>query len=172
MIKYKLEYMRSFSVCGMETEITRYQNRNIKLCKDLWEKFNHVIYDYGLHQLGDWKKYAFTYRSNGKYYYYCSIPEQLKVPKKLIVRQFPEHIYLVIKHFGSVDTINQTLNEIYKDFIPSHEFIPQTDNFIHFEKYDYRYIKHCSDSIIDIYIPVERESACKIINLYDDTFYN
>jgi len=171
MIKYKLDFMSSFSVCGMETELSRYQNANINICKDLWVRFNKVIYKYGLHQLGNWKKYAFTYRDGNKYLYFCAIPEQLKVPKEFTVKRFPEQVYLACKHIGSVDTINNTVNEIYKNFLPAHNFVTQTDNFIHFEKYDIRYDNKSPNSIIDIYIPVERESACKIINLYDDNNY-
>lgn len=163
--------MSKFSVCGMGTELTKWQSINTGICKDLWVRFNRVLYKYGLHQLGAWEKYAFTYREDGKLYYFCSIPEQTILPKEFEIKRFPEQVYLVCKHIGTIDTIKDTVNEIYVKFLPSHNFLTQTNYFIHFEKYDIRYMKHSPESIIDIYIPVDRTIACHEIDLYDETHY-
>lgn len=171
MLKYKIESVRGFSVCGMGTEITKWTNVNIKICKNIWIEFNRVLYQYDLHQLGDWKKYAFTYKKDGKFYYFCSIPEQLKIPKVFSVKEVPRQTYLVCKHIGHMDTIKDTVNQIYKEFLPQHTFVPKQDLFFHFERYDKRFNKSTTDSIIDIYVPVEEETAYKEMDLYDESKY-
>lgn len=171
MLKYKIETVGEFSVCGMGTEITKWTNKNIKICKDIWIEFNSVLYQYGLHQLGDWKKYAFTYKKDGIFYYFCSIPEQLKVPKVFSIKKIPRQTYLVCKHIGDMDTIKDTVNQIYKEFLPQHTLVPQQDLFYHFERYDKRFNKGATDSIIDIYVPVEEETAYKEMDLHDESKY-
>lgn len=171
MLKYKIDTVRNFSVCGMGTEITKWQNKNVPICKDLWVNFNNVLYDYGLHQLGDWKKYAFTYKQNKKLYYYCSIPEQIKIPNQFSVKEIPKCTYLICKHIGDMENIKDTINQIYKDFLPKHKFALKQDDFFHFERYDKRFHKKSPDSIIDIYVPVKRESAYEEIGLNDESKY-
>lgn len=171
MLKYKIESVREFSVCGMGTEITKWQNKNTEICKKFWIEFNSVLYQYGLHQFGDWKKYAFIYKKDGKLYYFCSIPEQFKIPKVFSVKEIPRQTYLVCKHIGDMRTIKDTVNQIYKEFLPQHKFVPQQDRFFHFERYDKRFNKDAADSIIDIYLPVEKETAYEEMDLYDESKY-
>lgn len=171
MIKYKIETVRNFSVCGMGVEITKYQDSNFPICRKLWVNFNSVLYKYGLHQLEDWKKHAFTYKQNEKLHYLCSIPEQFKIPKQFFVKQISRCAYLVCKHIGDMRTIKDTVNQIYTEFLPKHKFVLKQDDFVHFERYDKRLNKYLSDSIIDIYIPVKNESAYEEMDLDDETKY-
>lgn len=160
-MEYKIREVRSFSVCGLETEITKWQNRNIPICRELWIQFNKYLNEYGLHQLGDWKKYAFTYKKDGKFFYYCSIPEPIKLPKQFIVKEIPRNAYLICQHVGNMETIKNTINIIYKNLLPSSKLEVKNEKFFHYERYDKRFYWDSPSSIIDIYIPIAKESICE-----------
>jgi predicted transcriptional regulator YdeE len=42
-MNYRIEEVGDFSVCGMRTEITKWQNRNIAICRSLWISFNKIL---------------------------------------------------------------------------------------------------------------------------------
>lgn len=87
------------------------------------------------------------------------------------IKKIPRQTYLVCKHTGNIATIKDTVNQIYKEFLPQHKFVLQQDRFFHFERYDKRFNKDEQDSVIDIYVPVEKETAYEEMDLYDESKY-
>lgn len=158
-MKYRIEEVREFTVCGMGVEITNWQNQNNKICRKLWIEFNKILKRNQLHQQGHWRKYAFTYKENDKLYYFCSIPEQYKIPKEFEVKSISRQCYLIYEHEGEMATIKDTIYEIYKEFLPKHNLIIDKVLFFHFERYDKRFYWDSPLSIIDIYVPVTKQSA-------------
>ena len=108
-----------------------------------------------LSQSGNWRKYAFTERRNGKLYYFCSIPGKNIVPDNFIYKEIPSCKYLVVEHIGSMDKIYETYGKLYQEILPHVGYIPLQKNFLHFEKYDYRFHWNRENSIIEIWLPIE-----------------
>lgn len=86
MINFSIKELNAFAVIGQEVELTNYQKKNIKISTQFWRKFNSSLKKAYLSQSGNWVKYAFMERRNGKLYYFCSIPHvnsKIKITKKV-----------------------------------------------------------------------------------------
>jgi len=160
-MEYKIEEHMSFTVCGMGIEITKSQSTNMKMCRSFWIDFNKALKANRLGQGGNWIKYAFTYKENDKIYYFCAIPQGYKVPNGFQIKSIPNQLYLVCKHVGNMDTLKNTVNEIYKNIIPSNKLEPDKTHFSHFEKYDSDFYWNSPESVINIYVPVTEKSVHK-----------
>lgn len=158
-MNYKIEEVRPFTVCGMGVEITGWQNKNIEICRSLWIEFNKILNREHLHQCGNWRKYAFTYKEEGKLYYFCAIQEQYKLPAEFEAKSIPRQFYLIYEHVGNMATIKDTINVIYKEFLPEHKLVPDKTQFFHFERYDRKFYWDSPASVIDIYVPVTKQSV-------------
>ncbi|HAP9603149.1 TPA: transcriptional regulator, partial [Enterococcus faecium] len=69
MINFSIKELNAFAVIGQEVELTNYQKKNIQIST----QFNSSLKKAYLSQSGNWVKYAFMERRNGKLYYFCSI---------------------------------------------------------------------------------------------------
>ena len=116
MMNYSIRELDAFSVIGQEVELTNYQKRNIQISTQFWRKFNSNLKKSYLSQSGNWVKYAFMERRNGKLYYFCSIPKRTIIPDNFLYKEIPSYKYLVMEHIG--------LNEQYEEYA-----IHDTDNF-------------------------------------------
>jgi predicted transcriptional regulator YdeE len=74
------------------------------------------------------------------------------------VKKVSKKKYLVFEHVGKMALIKDTINKIYKEFIPNHKFVPNKSEFFHFERYDKKFYWDSHTSIIDIYVPIIEES--------------
>lgn len=54
-----------------------------------------------------------------------------------------------------MDKIYETYGMIYQEILPQMEYIPLQENFLHFEKYDYRFHWNKKNSIIEIWLPIK-----------------
>lgn len=57
--------------------------------------------------------------------------------------------YLVVEHVGSLNRIYDNYVELYQEVLHNTEYIPLQENFLHFERYDYRF--HWNDEAINQY---------------------
>lgn len=154
-MKYTIRELNAFSVIGQEVELTNYQKKNIQISTQFWKKFNGNLKKSYLSQSGNWIKYAFMERRNGKLYYFCSIPKKTIIPDGFLYKEIPSYKYLVIEHIGAMGKIYETYGNIYQTIIPSTPYIPIKDIILHFEKYDYRFHWNRDNSIIEIWIPIK-----------------
>jgi len=69
-MKYTIRELEAFSVIGQEVELTNYQKRNIQISTQFWRKFNADLKKSYLSQFGNWIKYAFMIKRNGKLFYF------------------------------------------------------------------------------------------------------
>ncbi len=154
-MNYSIQELAAFSIIGQETELTNFQRRNIQISTQFWQKFNASLKKSYLSQSGNWIKYAFTERRDGKLFYYCAIPNRTVVPEKFILKEIKPHRYLVVEHIGSMDKIYDTYGKIYKEIWLNNQYLPMQGDFLHFEKYDYRFHWNRKNSIIEIWIPLQ-----------------
>ena len=94
-------------------------------------------------------------RRNEKLFYFCSIPKRNGVPNNFVYKEIQHYKYLVVEHIGSMDKIYETYGMIYQEILPQMEYIPLQENFLHFEKYDYRFHWNKENSIIEIWLPIK-----------------
>lgn len=153
-MKYLIRELEAFSVIGQKIELTNSKRNNILISTGFWRTFNNNLKKAYLSQGGNWVKYAFMERIDGKLYYYCAIPKKVVVPKGFLYKEIKAQRYLVVEHIGSMDKIYDTYSELYQELLPNTEYIPLQESFLHFEKYDYRFHWNREDSIIEIWLPI------------------
>lgn len=145
---------------GLFTELTNSQTDNFEIIKIHWKKFNAELKKYNLNQNGgNWEKYGITFKTNEKYYYLTTIPQDsLTFPEHFIYKEIPKGEYEVFTHKGKMENIKRTINDIYRNIIPNSNLTIEPNSktgFIHFEKYDYRFRWDKPNSEIDIYLPIK-----------------
>lgn len=154
-MKYTIQEKEAFSVIGQEVELTNFQSKNIQISKRFWQKFNVNLKQAYLSQSGNWIKYAFMEKRDEKLFYYCAIPKKVFVPEEFISKEISSHRYLVVEHIGSMDNIYSTYEEIYKNILPNEKYVAIKEDFLHFEKYDFRFHWNKANSVIEIWIPIQ-----------------
>ena len=154
-MNYRIEELGSFSIIGQEIELTNFRAQNIQISTVFWKRFNINLKKSYLSQSGNWIKYAFMEKHDGKLFYYCAIPQKVVVPEGFISKRINTYRYMVVEHIGSMDKIYETYEKIYKEILPNSGYMPLHNEFLHFEKYDYRFHRNSSESIIEIWIPIQ-----------------
>ena len=51
--------------------------------------------------------------------------------------------------------IYETYGKVYQEILPNTNDIPLQENFLHFERYDYRFQWNRENSIIEIWLPIK-----------------
>lgn len=146
--------LEAFSVIGQKVELTDFQRQNIQISTQFWQVFNMRLKKNYLSQCENWIKYVFIERVNGKLFYFCAIPKRIVIPNGFLVKNIKPQKYLVVEHVGFMDNIYNTYTELYQEILPSTGYIPLQENFLHFEKYNYRFHWNRKDSIIEIWLPI------------------
>lgn len=154
-MKYTIREIEAFTVIGQEVELTNYQKRNIQIITQFWRKFNSNLKKSYLSQAGNWIKYAFMEKRNGKLFYFCAIPKINIIPDNFLYKEIQAYKYLVVEHTGSMDKIYETYSKIYKELLPNTEYALLQKVFLHFERYDYRFHWNKESSIIEIWLPIK-----------------
>ena len=173
MINFSIKELNAFAVIGQEVELTNYQKKNIQISTQFWRKFNSSLKKAYLSQSGNWVKYAFMERRNGKLYYFCSIPQRTITPEGFLYKEIPSYKYLVVEHIGAMDKIYETYGKIYEEIIPSTSYIPIKDIILHFEKYDYHFISiHTKQLVLgltafSIQIFNDRQLSIMVVAFFD-----
>lgn len=153
-MNYIIRELDGFSVIGQEIELTNSTVKNIQISIQFWKTFNMNLKKTYLSQGGNWIKYAFMRKKNDKLFYYCAIPKRNVTPDTFIYQEISPSRYLVVEHKGFMAEIYKTYKQIYGEIIPNTGYKLIRDNFLHFEKYDYRFHWNREDSIIEIWVPV------------------
>lgn len=156
MMMYELKELPAFSVIGLELELTKQKSKNLERCMAFWPAFNHQLKNHRLsQQKGNWTKFAFMERREGRLYYYCAIPRPTSLPADFLLKEIPAGKYLVVAHQGAMDQIYTTYEEIYQVLIPKLGLTLAQRDFLHFEKYGAQFHWNRADSIIEIWVPIK-----------------
>jgi predicted transcriptional regulator YdeE len=149
--------------CGLSVEITTSQRQNFKIIQNHWVKFNAQLKQLNLTQnKGNWVKYGITYKIGEKYFYMAAIPYSgQSLPEDFICKEIQTGVYVCFVHTGKMEEMKNTLYDIYKNIVPSSELNIEhhfKTGFVHFEKYDCRFLWNSPNSIIEIYLPLNTQS--------------
>ena len=156
---YRIDELEAISVIGQETRLTNYQCRNLDISIKFWKQFNAALKKAYLAQGGNWSKYAFMYKRDGIFYYYCAIPRRTTVPDDFMIKEIPPQKYLVVEHIGPMENIYNTYSNIYNVILPECKYVPDQTRFLHFERYDSRFQWNRNDSVIEIWVPVQSSAG-------------
>lgn len=152
-------FFNETDLMGIKIELTKSQKENYFLIRDLWKKFNTGLKNINIRKSDSWVKYGITFRENGQLYYMASVEmassiSVLQIMKTLKIKQGN---YLRFIHVGNMYEVKSTINDIYKNIVPSLDFeieVNKENGLIHFERYDYRFKWDNPGSLFEIYLPV------------------
>ena len=87
-MNYTIRELEVFSVIGQEVEFTNYQKRNIQISTQFWRKFNSNLKKLYFSQSGNWIKYAFMERKNGKLFYFALFQKGMSFQTVLSIKKY------------------------------------------------------------------------------------
>jgi AraC family transcriptional regulator len=158
MLTPRFEHKKQFRVVGITCENTM-KNNNIP---KLWNEFNQGICPMmdrnsskaalGISYYTDMAELnedtPFTYLAG------FEIQPEAECPQGLTERTVPEADYAVFQHIGSLDTLNDTYNAIYGEWLPQSGYRHKVADV--FELYDERFHYGMDDSVMEIWVPIEK----------------
>lgn len=77
-----------------------------------------------------------------------------EIPLGMVSHQIQAGEYAVFEHVGALDTLNQTYDMIYREWLPSSEY--EMDKRDDLEIYDERFVYGAPESVMEIWIPVRK----------------
>ena len=155
---FQTEVKETIKVCGLTRLLTRSQQKNYGIISNHWRMFNQELRSRKLWQGKDWKKYGITYQHDGNYYYMAAIQESAALNGFLSL-EITDGMYAHFQHQGSMELLKATYYKIYKQTIPQHQLvIDKSRTILHYEQYGSRFHWNRSDSIIDIYVPLNNRN--------------
>ena len=156
---FKLIELGKTEVIGIPVLLAKSQSENFDIISNHWKNFNQQLKKNNRANKKNWRKYGITYKIENKYYYTSSIePEYLfentDFEKYIIVKG----TYAKFRHRGAMKRLKDTYYKIYKNILPNCDLVPKKNcSLLHFERYDHRFNWNHSDSIIDIFILIEKK---------------
>ncbi|MDO5564908.1 MAG: GyrI-like domain-containing protein [Eubacteriales bacterium] len=154
-MNYEIIELEEFNVIGIRYELSKSLSNNIKLAQNHWKDFNNKLRQNKLYLGSNWCKYAFTLKFENNIYYYISISKKSYIPDGFTEKLILKGKYLKVNHIGNMNKLKDTVNYIYKEIIPKNNILVENEQFIYFEKYDYKFHWNREDSIIEIYVPIK-----------------
>jgi len=156
MLSPRMEHKEEFTVVGLAGQFTM-ENNSIP---QLWDDFNQKM-----HQIPNARCeacygvcfYDKDYEKDGSFTYMAGMAvTQVLLPQGMISRTIPANEYAVFEHHGALDTLGQTYDQIYREWLPGsdYEFANQDD----FEVYDERFEFGKPESVMEIWIPVKKKN--------------
>lgn len=162
MIKPSIQHKDGFRVVGISCQSTMKENNIVALWNNFHESICgkvpqavHPDVALGICFYMDCAEMnedtPFTYLAGVEY------PEELPVPAGLESRNVPASDYAVFEHHGTLDNLQDTYAAIYGEWLPNSEYKRKaTDDF---ELYDNRFKYGFGDSVMEIWVPVEKAQA-------------
>jgi len=158
--EFQMVNFRKIDLIGLEIKLTRSQDKNYILIRDLWKKFNPELKNIKNRRSGNWEKFGITYKKDGDIFYVASIEktDKMILPSDMINKEIKQGQYVCFTHIGAMDAIKTTLFDIFKKIVPKLklEIKPnEKSGLICFERYDYRFNWNNPNSLLEIYLPLE-----------------
>ena len=147
---------------GISTTLTKSQHENLIIIARLWKRFNAELHKIRNRPSSrrDWEKFGITYAQNHEYCYLAAIKyvDNMLVPSHMVRKNITPGRYACITHTGKMSYLKSTIYAIYKKILPERNLTVESQEkagLINFERYDSRFHWNRSDSIIEIYVPIE-----------------
>lgn len=124
------------------------------LWEKLWTKFNDEKIATGSYRFFGACFHDLDMRNNEIFQYYAGIEcgYSIEVPKGFKTIDIPENDYAVFTHRGPIDIIENTYNQIYRNWLPFSEYTPTMD--LDIIVLDSRFAGRDEKNEVDILIPV------------------
>ena len=144
---------------GIKVELTKSQNENFLLIRNLWKRFNLDLKNIENRKSSNWEKFGITFKENEQIFYMASIElsSKINIPENMITTKINQGKYLRFIHMGKMYDIKNTVYNIYKNILPALKFkieLNKKNGLIHFEKYDHRFKWNDPKSLLEIYLPI------------------
>ncbi len=152
-------YREAFTVAGMKCRTTMENN----LIPQLWDDFMQRS-DELANTIEPDNCYGICYYEEGddapgnKYFSYLAsieVSATQNLPVGMESRLIPAADYAVFEHHGPLDDLQKTYKAIYGDWYPTSEYKKIGDQ--DFELYDQRFKFGQADSVMEIWIPIEKK---------------
>lgn len=151
----KIKQRDAFHVVGFEY----YGENQHNEIGDMWGRFNEkapaipnkvfpIEAAFGVcYMLPDDKEGSFHYIAS------VAVTSLDKVPAGMVGKTIPASRYAVFTHFGKLDTLGETYQKIYQEWLPNSGLKIRAD--LDFEYYDERFVQGSDNSEFDIYIALQ-----------------
>ncbi len=157
-MNFKPVIVEEFKVYGLFTELTTSQSENYQIITKHWQKFNNALKSKKVRLGARWVKYGITKKIGNSYYYMVAISSDIEIDG-FDTETINTGDYICFQHIGSMGLIKSTIYQIYKKVIPLSSFcLNEKRKLIHYERYDYRFNWNKPNSVLDIYVPIERNT--------------
>jgi AraC family transcriptional regulator len=157
MLSPKIVHKAAFKVIGMSCRTTMQDN----IIPQLWDDFNNrchemqntVVPNTCLGLCMSEPNVEMTENTPFIYLAGVEVSSTDIIPEGMEVKELAESDYAVFEHHGSLDTLGQTYDAIYNNWMPEAKYT-QDKNY-DFEVYDDRFKFGEPDSIMEIWVPVK-----------------
>ena len=150
--------VEEFKVYGLFTELTTSQSENYQIIMKHWQNFNKALKSKKVRLGASWVKFGITKKIGNNYYYMVAISSDIEIDG-FDTETINTGNYICFQHVGSMGLIKSTIYQIYKKVIPLSSFgLNKKRKLIHYERYDYLFNCNKPNSVLDIYVPIERNT--------------
>lgn len=145
-------------IAGMREPLTEQSAQTIPV---LWQKFVPFMGKIP-QQLGTRIAYGLCVRStessNGFYYYMagCEVSEFTDLPSNLSPLIVPSHTYALFTHVGHLDTIKDTIDFAFDQWLPNSGYTHNSQSIHFFERYGEEFNPTTGIGDIEIWLPISK----------------
>lgn len=132
-------------------------SKNQMLCANFWKTFNAILYRRAMKQQGKWVKYGIHIRNNTHYQYMCAIPSINAYPDDFQLYKVPRNAYLVFKHIGPMANLPDTIQYIWKTYLPTHGIKTKQTELLYMERYQEGFLYEEETSCVELLIPIQQD---------------
>lgn len=153
-------YRDAFQTAGLEAKNTM----DGEVIMNLWQSFVAMV-DKVTEPVGE-NLYGITYMDKDydpekmvgySYFVGIQVQDKSECPEGMIMHKVPASAYAVFEHKGKIETIDETYNYIFTDWVNMSRCTPATQDV--FEVYDERFSQGSDDSIVEIWVPLQVPSG-------------
>ncbi|HQF67673.1 MAG TPA: GyrI-like domain-containing protein [Candidatus Cloacimonadota bacterium] len=156
-MKVRFEARKPFSVMGLEAENAMEGNA----MAEIWNKFYSLMGEikepvgnccYGIHFTGE--DYDPKTQKGYKYFVGMEVKESEKLPEMFMLHNVPGGDYAVFDYVGNIKGIGSAYGYIFGEWLASSGLILAKGDM--FEAYDERFAADSDESVVEIWIPVQK----------------
>lgn len=143
---------------GCETGLGTSLCKNAGISMAFWKRFNEQLKMYHVKQGKQFLKYALTQRGSQGLTYACGVPSAQLYPEHFQIYRIPKGEYLCIEHHGDMALLPETIRTVFEQELKNRQLTPAKGRLVYFERYDERFHYHQDASVIELYIPLAKNT--------------
>lgn len=162
MHPFQIKTLELIDTIGLTVELTTSQKKNAPIIQQIWRRFNRELHSIPgrISEGARWQKFGITAKEGGLYFYTAAIKKtpEMNSPAHMDEIRIPHGEYVSVLHTGSMNSLPQTIFNIYKHLFPENSMEPAhgyEGGLIQFELYDHRFDWNSPGSVIEIFVPLK-----------------